>query len=694
MACPRAWLLVVLVPLAACAGTSDVGQPASRPATQAATRPASGPAPAPGPKVRFEFQGSTLPEFVLRRPIADLLEEFAANPARLGLLVDAAADLREFLVGEARPDARVDHAVLAGEETVVRFTIDEGPVVTIARLELHGAAALPAGELRKLLRARPSGLFGTGDPYFVAAEIADLATAIAVRYRAGGFLDVRVAEPDIRRAPRASEAEVVIRIEEGPRYTVAEVAVAESLRVVPLPPEFATARGRACEAEVVAALRLALRTALEDHGHPDPRVVTRLRLDPSRAQAVVVFEGTPGARATIAAVEIRGGEGVSRGLIQRRLEFQAGQPFHGGRIQRSLRALYETGVFRSAQVLREPVDGDPTRLRLVVDLEEGENRSVSFLAGVGSYEYLRGAVTYEDRNFLGHAQRLVARVKGSVRGYGGDLTWTEPDLLRSGVALSLRGFGHVREEPSFTDQTAGTTVALARPLGQHQQARIGYTFGDRRALDVDPSVQLGADSAVREGKVFLELSRDTRDSPLYPASGHVVGVKYEHSDPALGGNLRLDRLTVSGILDLPLGQDFLVSLSAQTGAVWFGDPGVLPVQERFFNGGETTVRSFREGQLGPQAASGDPLGGEFRNVLNAELRFPILGPLHGSLFADAGNVGVDLHEYGLSDLRYAVGGGLRFALPVGPLRLDLGVNPDRRPGEEAYVLHFTIGFPF
>src|SRR6185503_5417776 len=101
------------------------------------------------------------------------------------------------------------------------------------------------------------------------------------------------------------------------------------------------------------------------------------------------------------------------------------------------------------------------------------------------------------------------------------------------------------------------------------------------------------------------------------------------------------------------------------------DPGQLPIQERFFNGGESTVRSFRESHLGPRSPNGDPEGGEFRNIFNVETRFPLFGPLQGALFVDAGNVGRKVEDYGFRDMRYAVGAGLRFALPIGPLRVDI-----------------------
>ena len=105
----------------------------------------------------------------------------------------------------------------------------------------------------------------------------------------------------------------------------------------------------------------------------------------------------------------------------------------------------------------------------------------------------------------------------------------------------------------------------------------------------------------------------------------------------------------------------------------------IPIDERFFNGGADTVRSFGERELGPHDNHGHPVGGEFFTVFNIEYTFPILGELQGAIFTDAGNLLPTSEDIGLNDMRYAVGAGLRYKLPVGPIRLDYGVNPDPRP---------------
>jgi len=123
-----------------------------------------------------------------------------------------------------------------------------------------------------------------------------------------------------------------------------------------------------------------------------------------------------------------------------------------------------------------------------------------------------------------------------------------------------------------------------------------------------------------------------------------------------------------------------------------GNPDDIPIDERFFNGGSSSVRSFPERRLGPSDWHGYPIGGDTFTTFNAEYQFPLYGSLIGALFADAGSVGVSPTTMGL--MRYGVGPGLRYASPVGPLRIDVGFNPDRRTGERHMVINISFGMAF
>jgi outer membrane translocation and assembly module TamA len=128
----------------------------------------------------------------------------------------------------------------------------------------------------------------------------------------------------------------------------------------------------------------------------------------------------------------------------------------------------------------------------------------------------------------------------------------------------------------------------------------------------------------------------------------------------------------------------------------------LPASERFFAGGDTTVRGFSLDRLGTEETiteTGFPRGGNGVVVLNAELRVNVWRSLGMVGFVDAGNVFLRASDIDLTDLRPATGFGLRYRSPIGPLRVDLGFNLDPRelvPGrlERRPVLHVSLGQAF
>jgi outer membrane translocation and assembly module TamA len=128
-------------------------------------------------------------------------------------------------------------------------------------------------------------------------------------------------------------------------------------------------------------------------------------------------------------------------------------------------------------------------------------------------------------------------------------------------------------------------------------------------------------------------------------------------------------------------------------AVPYAD-SLVPLPERFFAGGSTSLRGFGRNLAGPTDVNGNPLGGNVLLIGNLELRLPVRGDLGLVLFTDVGNVFADPDTVRMNDVRETVGAGLRYATPIGPLRLDWGYLLDARTGEDTSRFHFAIGQAF
>ena len=127
----------------------------------------------------------------------------------------------------------------------------------------------------------------------------------------------------------------------------------------------------------------------------------------------------------------------------------------------------------------------------------------------------------------------------------------------------------------------------------------------------------------------------------------------------------------------------------------------LPASERFFAGGDTTIRGFALDSVGAPntiGATGFPRGGNALLVMNAELRLPVWKDLGAAVFVDGGNVFDRVTEFDFGELRGSSGFGLRYRSPIGPIRFDIGFKMDRRvlgaELEKRPALHFSIGQAF
>jgi len=637
----------------------------------------------------------------LRGRIEDYMFDLSRDPTRESTVYDAALEVEDYYRTEGHPVAKVKYEYTPPAEAErpqcvrVRLLVEEGPLVLV-EMTLRGNTAFDTGELLTLWSRKNVGFLGLGGVAFVESDVHAFAEQLRAFYRARGRLDAVVGVPQIDVDLDHALAKVAIEIAEGHVHTIRSVEVAPTIRSVlgtalPRPPE-----GKVCAQNEIQGFRDAVRSALRKIGYPKPRVEVKTEPDAGEPFAWHLrVDGDPGQLATIATVAVAGNLKTMDGIILGKLALEPGDRYDGTSIEETLRRLYRSGLFRKVEIVEKPIDDDPSRLGLTIQVDEADSRSIEFMAGWGSYEQARAGLRLEDTNLFGTGRGLALDNHVSTKGYSTELTLTDPDFLMTDSTLTLSGEYFRREEPSFTDKALGGTVAVSRTLTAGTTARVGYTYRDR--TDATAFTVLPQDQLVDfvEGKVFVELRNDRRDNLLFPRKGHAEFVSFERIAPELGASVDLDRLTFRASKHFQLWRSGTFVLRTEQNGLWPHEGSAnVPLQLRWFNGGENSVRSFRESQLGPKDAQGNPTGGEYRNILGAELRFPIVKTLEGGLFVDAGNVGTRVQDFSLDEMRYGIGAGLRLLLPIGAVRLDAAWNPDQDPGDDEWVLHFSVGYPY
>ncbi len=641
--------------------------------------------------------------------IMDSMLDLSRNPDRRGSAYDAMLDVQDSIRSQGYPLAKVEHSQSKLPKTndiLVEFTLHLGPLCTVKDLRLLGRQQLSEEELLQFWSRKQQGFLGLDDPLYVEAGLQGLVTSMQSYYMSKGFLDAKVSllppEPKPEQESQAKKLGLVvsIQIEEGHPYHFGQTELNDKLagtlhHLAPMPPQ----PGDAFSRKSIESYRLQLFNQLRNLGYNEPKLNLRVTVNPEKHLVDSKVQGDPGQQVSIAEIVVRGNLYVSSNRILELMRIHPGETFHGLSEENSLLRLYQTGLFRKAEIQHEPMPEN--KIRLVIQVEEIERYLLEPEIGYGSYEQLRGGIGFQMRHlqFLDplFIFDLDSRAMVSRRGHRVVTSLTDPNVLSSDTAFSVQAELRRREEPSFTDESLGFSTSLSRPLfSPRTLGRIGYTFKEHRDGNVDVVDPAAGITDYTEANSFAEISRDQRDNVLMPRSGYRWATGVQWLDPALGGSISLTHLRAGFTYYQPLfGKSAQVVLNAQSAWLFPGEGSdAVPISQRLFNGGENSVRSFDESELSPLDINGDPVGGDYRNIFNLELRWQAFKFLELAGFADAGNTGSKVQDYDLRDMRYAVGGGLRVLTPIGPLRFDAAHNPDRMPKEEDWILHFSIGYPF
>ena len=627
-------------------------------------------------------------EAVTDRALADAaaleLETFAEKGRREADAEDAAWSMERHLQEQGYHDAKVEYALESG--TAV-FRIEEGHRALLSGVRLVGVKHLDREKLLEYFDFPGEQLLGLGPVVFDEQLLRDAAEQVEREYRLFGFQDVEVDGPEMEWNEDHSCGIAVFTVKEGPRICVCDVRF-EGVRGCDM-----CLRGKPYNARIPAQAAGRIRSGLLARGHQFAKVRADVERPEGSNCAHITVRATPGPKVRLDCVRLKRLDRTSPRFVRTLIPMRKGQVLGQACIDECIENLYRAGLFKSANP--EVVRTGPDTADLVFDLPEIEARSIEVGAGYGSYEKLRGDVRYVDRNLFGWGRRLEALGRGHTKGFEADALLIDPWIFGRMMQLELEAAIERRREPSYTFTGLRLRAAVRADLPDRWRIRGGYRFQSEKATDVQgeiPGAEL--DGFVNAAGLFIDVIRDKRDNAMLPTEGTFLEAGTFWSSPSLGGDLDYLEFTARGAYLIPLG-DAVVAFGAafRTKEILDG-AATLPIQERFFLGGDQTVRSFEESELGPIDDQGDPLGGLTALSFNAEVRVPLVGAFHGAVFYDGGVVNADSFDF-TGPYGHAIGAGVRYYFPFGPLRLDLGYNPGRLfAADDRWALHVSLGFNF
>jgi outer membrane protein assembly complex protein YaeT len=708
-----------------------------------------------GPRVRIVFAGDALPED-RRNELVPLAREGAIDE---DLLEDSTSRVEEYLRAQGYSTASAPYSrELTGGEMVITFDVKRGPRYRVARYEISGNTFIPLADFQRSLRIRE------GQPFSDASLDADVA-AIGDLYRRAGFASVKVdsgVDPQAL-APDAPEVPVTVRIivAENARTIVGSVSVEgnESVSDAELVQALGLQPGRPFFLPQMALDRDVLEIRYADLGYRNASVEGNPGFSADGTRADVVFTVREGPQLIVDHILIVGNARTGTETIERELQFKPGDALGLARVTESQRRLAALGLFRRTRIT-ELRHGQETARDVLVTVDEAPVSTVGFGGGLEAGPRTgesAGGVADERldlapraffeigrRNLFGKNRSINLFTRISVRRrirpgvrfneYRVLGTYREPRVLGTVADAFLTGTIEQQSRTSFNFARRAFSAEAARPItrafsvsGNYQIQRTElfdevFDEEDKQLIDrVFPQVVLSSFS--------LSAIQSTRDDPVNPTSGHYFSANGQIAGRAIGSEVGLAKTYLTGqwFATLPRTNEVVFAASARLGmAAGFprevirpdgagavetgpgGQPVVdvvrdLPASERFFAGGDTTVRGFALDQLGTPGKTldenGFPIGGNALVILNAELRVPIAGGFGVVGFFDTGNVFERTRDVNFGELRSAIGFGLRYRSPVGPIRVDLGfkvnrrlITPDRL--ETPTALHISLGQAF
>ena len=422
----------------------------------------------------------------------------------------------------------------------------------------------------------------------------------------------------------------------------------------------------------------------------------------------LVFQIDEGNKVKIEKIVITGNMVTDRKAILRELRIKEGDYAYYDKISESKRRLERLGIFTKVRI--EEISLSPESVNLVIDVREGERNYASLGLGLETKTEprtfavwnnplrLRGTAELIRNNIFGSAAQLSLVGQLSLKEKRAVLSWEQPYVFGFPLQTYVNIWLERESRKSFTYDRQGLSLTAIKPVSENVLFLGTVRWAETTLVDleIEPNEvdrQFFPFSATSVSGSFIW---DRRDDPFNPERGSFFSFVLEKAFPLLKDESNYLKTFIKSQHFVPILSGINFSLTARLGIG--GGKMNIPIHERFFAGGSNSFRGAKFDELGPvDAESLRPVGGEALALLNLELTFPLISALKylkGAFFYDVGNVFEKREDMSLISLKNAVGFGLRYRTPLGPVRLELGWNLSE-PREERYALFFiTIGNVF
>lgn len=574
--------------------------------------------------------------------------------------------------------------VFEGDRYVVKSIMFEG---------IDGNIALPQERLKEILELKTNDYYNS---YLLESDRKTLTEF----YHSLGYIYVQVQEPDVKISD--NKVEIKFFIKQGAQVKLAGIEIKnnkyitedEILKVLPLKV------GNLYNEVDISDARRKILELYSKQGFID--VVINIERTISDTSAYIVFDISEGDITSFGKTVLIGNERTKQEVIRREFLHKESNPLNYNLVLQGRHELYRLGLFRDVEV--KLADKENSKRDVIYKFQEAPAGAVEFGFGYGDYEGLRGFFDISYRNLWGMHRQASIRTNLSALEKRFTVSYYEPWFIEKDLAFKALLLHEDRKEKNidtgeirYRIKRNTASAGIEKKLSETIKAEFYYDFSVVETLDIKPNIILSREdigTLIISG-IRLGLLYDTRDNPFEPRSGVLAGSSFKIASGVLFSETDFAKLSIYANKYQSLSKRVVLALSFRGGtAQGFRNTRELPIVERFFLGGRTTVRGYSQDMLGPKGADETPTGGNAFAMGNLELRINVGKGFGIVTFFDAGNVWKKAEDMDITTLKYTTGLGLKYNTPVGPLRVDYGHKLNRERGESSGEIHFSIGHAF
>lgn len=630
-----------------------------------------------------------------------------------GALDKAVQDLKRQYVARGKYGVTINAKVSELERNRVGIVFDvvEGEVSRIKQINIVGNKAYSEDELLNLMKlSTPDWMswMSKNDQYSKQKLSADM-EAMRSFYMDSGYLEFGINSTQISITPDKKDIYITININEGEKYTIADVAVSgntivakeEIEKLIQVKPHDAFSRKALSETSKLVGERL----AVEGYAFANVNAIPDLNKDKHEVAFNFVVE--PGQRVYIRRINIAGNSKTRDEVIRREFRQVEGAWFDVTKIKKSKQRADKLGFFSEVNVETPAVQGTSDQMDVNVSVKEKSTGSFTVGAGFSQGEGLvfTGGVT--QANLFGSGNMLATQLNTSKINQNISVSYTNPYYTDEGMS---RGFDVYKRNTNatstvvsqYTSSTMGAGVRFGVPINEDQNISYGASI-EKSTIGLTAFSPLsyqnyvntfGANTTTVLGT--LGWGRDTRDSAIYTTEGTVQRAYMEVALPVM--DMRYYKLNYEHQWYYPLHSDLTLIMNGLAGAGNGYGGKQMPFFKNFYGGGVGSVRGYEANSLGPRDINNLSLGGHRRIAGSMELMVPVPGIKDKSVrfsgFLDAGAVYGPGSLPGTAGLRYTYGGAVTWLSPMGPLKFSYGLPLNKQAGDKLQPFQFTLGTMF